>query len=117
MTDIKLVAIPILLLAVSGCGTGANRLVTYPETDVLFTTPAEVDRLCKLAPNALHDARYAGCYFPHVRLAIVPHGDEDVLAHELRHAHEGNFHEETDKVAPPTYRAPLTPDEQGKRGR
>lgn len=76
-----------------GCATApGNRLVAYPGADVLFTTAADVDRLCKLAPNARHDGRYLGCYFPAHRLAIVPHGDAAALAHELRHAREGAFH-------------------------
>ena len=70
-----------------------DRLVHYPEADVLFTTPAEVDRLCKTyALNARPRARYRGCYFPAQRLAIVSHGDAATLAHELRHAREGAFH-------------------------
>jgi len=81
-----------LALLFFGCATPGNRLVRYPEASVLFTTPADVDRLCKLAPTARHDGRYLGCYFPAHRLAIVPHGDVATLAHELRHAREGSFH-------------------------
>lgn len=74
-----------------GCAP-ANRLVHYAEADVLFTTPAEVDRLCKLAPGAGQDRIYLGSYFPAHRLAVVPHDSADVLGHELRHARDDQFH-------------------------
>lgn len=94
-------ALLLVLLALTGCiprswqaAPQPNRLVHYPEADVLFTTPAEVDRLCRLGPAPTPaGAVYRGCYVPLLGLAVVPHGDADNLAHELRHAREGNFHQ------------------------
>jgi hypothetical protein len=86
----------VVLLLFAGCATvpPPNRLAHYPEADVLFTTPAEVDRLCRLGPQPTPPgAIYRGCYVPGLRLAVVPHGDAENLAHELRHAREGNFHQ------------------------
>ena len=62
------------------------------DVDVLYTTPADVDRLCRLAPGAPAAEHYRGCYIASLRLAIVGHGDAAALAHELRHAREGAFH-------------------------
>lgn len=92
-----LVALALVLL--TGCiprswqDAPPNRLAHYPEADVLFTTPAEVDRLCRLGPAPTPaGVVYRGCYVPSLRLAVVPHDAPDTLAHELRHAREGNFH-------------------------
>lgn len=82
----------LLVLLLFGCAAPANRLAVYPEADVLFTTAAEVDRLCRLAPQARAGEHYRGCYIPSLRLAVVGHGDAGALAHELRHAREGSFH-------------------------
>jgi hypothetical protein len=84
-------ALAAFLLA--GCASvPPNRLAHYPEADVLFASATEVNRLCQSAPNARRDGVYLGCYFPGLRLAIVPHGAAATLAHELRHAREGRFH-------------------------
>lgn len=88
-----LLAASLLTLLLGGCASvPPNRLVAYPEADVLFTNAAEADRLCRAMPNAPPGAHYRGCYFPALKLAIVPHGDVHNLEHELRHAQEGRFH-------------------------
>jgi hypothetical protein len=80
-------------LLLAGCtSVPPNRIAHYPEADVLFTSYAEVDRLCRAAPHARQDGTYRGCYFPKLGLAIVPHGAAATLAHELRHARDGKFH-------------------------
>ncbi len=82
------------LVFLTGCASAPpNRLAHYPEADVLFTSYAEVDRLCHTMRNAVPNATYRGCYFPALKLAIVPHGDTHNLAHELRHAREGAWHD------------------------
>jgi hypothetical protein len=84
-----------LVLTLSSCAPAPrpNQLVQFPDAAVLFTTPAQVNVLCHaLAVNAKATDHIFGCYFPSERLAIVPHDDPAVLAHELRHAREGAFH-------------------------
>lgn len=82
----------VFLIMLVGCGAGRPYLAHYADADVLYTTPADVNRLCRLAPGGDKPGQFAGCYIPGARLAIVPHGATDILVHELRHARTGAFH-------------------------
>lgn len=70
----------VVSLFLSGCMTARpSRVQEMDGTTVLWTTASEVRRLCRL-----EIAR--ACYIPGGRIAIVEHGDNEALEHELKHA-------------------------------
>jgi hypothetical protein len=90
------------LLGLAGCaGAMSSSYETYRlgELTVQIRPPGDVHRICSQIRPSSPGRIYLGCFIPALQTIIAP-PDHHVLLHELKHASEGQFHEEVNSHTP-----------------
>lgn len=83
------------VLLLTGCAalSGSRERYRLGDITVVVMAPEEVARLCALLKPLPAGRYYRGCYILATQTVIAP-ADHRILLHELKHALEGDFHEE-----------------------